>query len=166
MNWLHLCSGFFIFLKITVLKYRAQLSPCIRMETCIHTSMTLLSSCCDFIMIPFRVSCDFPPLTAISDELRVISGVIVNLSQEKSWWKKSNRSWAPTWYGVHPREFVFRRNHSLSLVILDYELTRVNSIPYGHPWWILYFLLDSYVLLTHEVQVHFDGTGNTAWRRD
>ena len=37
--------------------------------------------------------------------------------RKKTLWKKWNRSWAPAGNRVHPSEFVFLRNHSLSLVI-------------------------------------------------
>ena len=38
--------------------------------------------------------------------------------------------------GVHPREFVFHRNHSLSLVISGIQTHSDELRSHGRPWWI------------------------------
>ena len=60
------------------------------------------------------LSCDFRPLTVISDDFRWF--FFVKLSQGKTH-SGRNRSLMLMRNGVHPRGFVFHRNHSLSLVI-------------------------------------------------
>ena len=65
----------------------------------------------NFIPFYFTLSRDFRPLTVISDDLRVISDVIVKLSQNKKHCARNRIN-----HG-RPREFVFHRNHSPSLAI-------------------------------------------------
>ena len=43
--------------------------------------------------------------------------ILWSYHRRKTSWKKWNRSWVPVQNVVHPREFVFHRNYSLSLVI-------------------------------------------------
>ena len=64
-----------------------------------------------------------------------VRGLCEVIAGKKTLWMIYNRSWAPVRNGVHHREFVFCRNHSLSLVTsqwneypVEYKLTRVNSV--------------------------------------
>ena len=56
------------------------------------------------------LSCDFRPLTVISDDLTMISNVFVKLSQPKK-----------------------------NVEEIESILDGVNFVPHMHPWWILYF---------------------------
>ena len=72
----------------------------------------------------------------ISDDLGVIFEVFVKLSQKKihcGGYKIDHG--CPCLVCLHFIEITLYRSG-----FLEYNLTRVNSVPHGGPWWILYFL--------------------------
>ena len=79
---------------------------------------------------------DFRTLTVISNDLGVIFEVSVKLSLKKAIVKEieidHGCSCLVCLYSI---EITFYRSG-----FLEYKLTRVNSVPHGRPWWILYFL--------------------------
>ena len=114
-----------------------------------NCDVTLAST--GFVLMIYRIyisstpSCDFRPLVVISDDLRVISDVFVNLSQEKNIVEEIESIMGAragtefTLVSLYSTEIT--RHHSW---FLEYKITRVNSPPHGRPWCILYITVCSY----------------------
>ena len=92
------------------------------------------------IVISSTLSCDFRPLTVISNDFRVISDVLWSYHRKKHCGR--NRI-----HYRHPcrMEFTLMSLYSTEITsycswFLEYKLTLVKPILYRHPWWILCIL--------------------------
>ena len=86
----------------------------------------------------------FMPLTVISDDLRVFPMFLW------SYHKKITHCGRNKIDHGHPcrTEFTIMSLYSIEITchrlwFLEYELTQVNSVPHGRPWWILYVFRDA-----------------------